>query len=237
VAISDNEAVLAHKLARSAKVRVIRDAYLGEMPDDGKRSSGQKATTVCGAGRLIFARNPEAFVRMARRLTDSRGDIRCLWIGGGDLDPIVGKMVRDMNLTSKVDVTGWLPHTEAVNRLKKADIFVHFSRWDGLPNAVLEAMAWQLPVVASDIPGNRDLIEHGVNGFLAKNENELAEYTLKLIDQPELRAEFGKKGRDLVAQSYSVGQMLRGLESLYEENSAKSTAFESRPQQSAGCSS
>ena len=130
---------------------------------------------VCASGRLSFARHPEAFVRLAQRLSDARNGVKCVWIGGGELQPLVEEMIRDLGLAGRLEVTGWLPHREALRRLARSDILVHYSRWDAIPNAVIEAMACGLPVVASDIPGNRGLIVPGENGLLAATEIELLE--------------------------------------------------------------
>jgi glycosyltransferase involved in cell wall biosynthesis len=120
-----------------------------------------------------------------------------------------------MNLLSKVELTGWLPQPQALTQLRRLDVFVHFSRWDGLSNAVLEAMAQGLPVVASDIPGNRDAVVHGETGFLAKSEMELLEYCLKLVGDPALRGRMGKAGQERVRREFSRSQALSRLTALY----------------------
>ena len=214
VAVSDAEAELARELG-AAKVRVVRDAYLGEMQTLDKASAGKRGVVVCASGRLTYARHPEAFVRLAQRLTDSRNGVKCVWIGGGELQPLIEEMLRDLGLAGRMEVTGWLPHDEALRRLAQADVFVHYSRWDAMPNAVLEAMACGLPVVASNIPGNQELIRPDENGFLAGSEVELLEKTLQLVDDPTLGARLGTVGRVLVRGSYSRERLLREIDGLY----------------------
>jgi glycosyltransferase involved in cell wall biosynthesis len=170
---------------------------------------------VGGCGRLTAARNPEAFVNLCQRLTDSRNEIKCLWIGGGEAEAQVHGHIENMNLLGKVEITGWIEPGEARERMRKLDLFVHYSRWDALPNAVLEAMALGLPVVASAIPGNRDLVSHGRTGFLAKSEVELFEYCLKLIDDPSLRRRLGESGQERVRREFGRGEALARLEALY----------------------
>ncbi len=217
VAVSESEAVLARGLGAS-RVRVVRDAYLGEVLTSGedKKSSGERALVVCASGRLTYARHPEAFVRLAQRLTDARNGVKCVWIGEGETRPLMEEMIRDIGLDNKLEVTGWLPHQEALRRMAGADVLVHYSRWDAIPNAVLEAMALGLPVVASDIPGNRGLITPGENGFLAATEIELLERTLELIDDPKLAARLGAKGRAGVNTEYSRERLLSELSDLYD---------------------
>lgn len=216
VAVSESEAVLARGLG-AKNVRVVRDAYLGEALAQGEavKKSNERAKVVCASGRLTFARHPEAFVRLAQRLTDARNGVKCVWIGGGEIQPLMEEMILDLGLAGRLEVTGWLPHEEALRRLAGADVLVHYSRWDAIPNAVLEAMALGLPVVASDIPGNRGLIVPGENGFLAATEIELLERTLELVDDRKLAARLGAKGRAVVSAEYSRERLLRELSELY----------------------
>jgi glycosyltransferase involved in cell wall biosynthesis len=115
----------------------------------------------------------------------------------------------------KVSVTGWLPAEEARERLRGLDLFVHYSRWDAMPNAVLEAMALGLPVIASAVPGNRDAVVDGVTGFLVKDEVELLERCQLLLDDPDLRRRLGAAGRERVLKEFSRERMISGLSALY----------------------
>ena len=216
VAVSESEASLARGLG-APKVRVVRDAYLGDIPDisDRAQKPDVKEILVCACGRLSFARNPEAFLRLAKLLTDARASLRCLWIGGGELQPSVEKLLKELDMAGKLELSGWVPHDKALRAMARADIFVHYSRWEGLPNTVLEAMACGLPVVASDVVGNRDLIRPGENGYLVSTEAELLERTLELADQPELRARLGASGRAMVQAEFSRERMLGEIAGLY----------------------
>jgi glycosyltransferase involved in cell wall biosynthesis len=149
------------------------------------------------------------------RLTDARNGVKCVWIGEGEARPLMEEMILDLGLGHKLEVTGWLPHKEALRRMADADMLVHYSRWDAIPNAVLEAMALGLPVVASDIPGNRGLIIPGENGLLASTEIELLEKTLELIDDRALAARLGAKGRAIVSAEYTRERLMSELSELY----------------------
>lgn len=217
VAVSESEARLARPLAWGRPVHVVSDAYLGQgLPESADKEPGQ--TVLGGCGRMTHARNMEAFVTLCQRVTDSRNGLKCLWIGGGEQQEDVKRHLENMNLLSKVEITGWLDGARAREKMRALDVFVHFSRWDALPNSVLEAMACGLPVVASDVLGNRDAVVHGETGFLAKNEVELLEYCLKLIDNPELRRRLGAAGRARVLKEFPLEKTLSALQSLYEKN-------------------
>ena len=114
-----------------------------------------------------------------------------------------------------LEITGWLPHAKALDVLRQADILVQYSRWEGLPNSVLEAMACGLPVLASDIPGNRELVKPGETGLLASSEEELLRHALSLAADPSLRSRLGSNGRASVEKDFSRERLLRELSRLY----------------------
>jgi glycosyltransferase involved in cell wall biosynthesis len=216
VAVSPSEAELARPLAWGRPVETVCDPFLGAWPE--KPGPKPHDGTVVGAcGRLTRARNPDAFVTLAQRLTDSRNNLRCEWIGGGGKaeEAAMRGHILNMNLAGRLELSGWLSAEEAHARLAGLDILVHYSRWDGLPNAVLEAMAHGLPVVVSDAPGARDAVVHGETGFIAKNEVELLELTLKLVDEPALRRKFGEAGRRRAEAEFKPERAWRRLEELY----------------------
>ncbi len=215
VAVSPSEASFAQPLAWGKAVETVCDPYLGALPAEGQ-AEPRKGMLVGSCGRLTTARQPHAFVNLSQRLTDSRNDLKCVWIGGGELESAVKRDLENMNLLAKVEVTGWLPGEQARRRIAELDVLVHYSRWDGLPNAVLEAMAHGLPVVASDVPGCRDAVVHGETGFLAKNEKELLELTLELVDDPALRRRMGEAGRRRVQQQFDRKAAVARLEGLYQ---------------------
>lgn len=208
IAVSPSEAAEARRLS-SRPVHVVPDAYLGDFP----APSPHEGLVVGSCGRLTPARNPDAWVLLAQRLTDSRNGLRMAWIGGGEDEARVRQHLENMNLIGKTELTGWLPAAEARRRIAGLDIFIHYSRWDAFPNAVLEAMAAGIPVIASDIPGNRDVL--GDSGVLVKDEVGLLEACQRLIDMPEERRRLGEAGRSRVRAHFSRDRQIDALSRLY----------------------
>ena len=210
IAVSPGEGAQAESLG-AKRVRVVCDAYLGNFT--GALAHDDLVVGACG--RMAYARNPDAWVLLVQRLCDSRNGVNCVWIGGGEDEANTRTNLTNMNLLMKVAVTGWLPAEQARERMRSVDLFVHYSRWDAMPNAVLEAMALGLPVVASDVPGNRDAVEDGVTGFLVKTEVELLERCQLLLDDESLRRKLGAAGRERVRREFSRERMLTELTRIY----------------------
>ena len=211
IAVSPSEAEFARKLALRRPIHVVCDAYLGDSPELLPHDD----VVVGSCGRMTYARNPDAWVLLVQRLTDSRNGIRCEWIGGGEDEAKARTNLTNMNLLMKVSITGWVTAEQAREKMRGLDIFVHYSRWDALSNAVLEAMALGLPVVASDVPGNRDLVEDGVTGFLVKSEVELLERCQLLLDDDPLRRRLGAAGRERMRREFSPEHQIAELSRLY----------------------
>jgi glycosyltransferase involved in cell wall biosynthesis len=100
-----------------------------------------------------------------------------------------------------------------------ADVFVCPSRQENLPNTVLESLACGTPVVAFPVGGIPDMVEHGVNGWLAQayDTAELARGISLLLNDAELRQRMGEAGRKKVEQTYAAPVIARRHIALYEE--------------------
>ena len=103
--------------------------------------------------------------------------------------------------------------------LKAADVYVQPSRWEGHPIALIEAMAAGLPVVASDVPGNRDTIENEKTGLLVKSESPeaLAEGILHVFSEEEKAAGFGAEAAAFANKEYDAKKMVARYEDIYSE--------------------
>ncbi|PJB24047.1 MAG: hypothetical protein CO113_15960 [Elusimicrobia bacterium CG_4_9_14_3_um_filter_62_55] len=216
VACSASEGRAASRLPLSRGVHIVCDAYLGDPKARARTEVDSDADRiVCAAGRLTYARDPEQFVRLAAAVLNQRDRVRFVWVGDGERRQSVEAERDRLRLDPRFEITGWLGGNEAIRRLSKGAILVHYSRWDGLPNAVLEAMALGLPVVASDIPGNRDAVQEGSTGYLVSDEMQLVERVLRLLDDSGLRERLGAAGRARVEREFTLPRMLEEMAALY----------------------
>jgi L-malate glycosyltransferase len=93
------------------------------------------------------------------------------------------------------------------------------SRAEGLPNAILEYMAAGLPVIASRVGGNAELVQDGVTGILVPAEDSaaLSAALLKLLSEPSLARRLGQAGREFTVQNFSFERLVRDVDALYTE--------------------
>lgn len=220
VAVSPNEAALARNLAWGKTVHTACDPYLG--PPDPPPLLPHKGLMVGACGRMTAARNPEAFVRLAAELCRRLPEARCVWIGAGEKEPAARKLAQQQGLGGRFEITGWLEPAAALEKMRGLDVFVHYSRWDALPNAVLEAMALGLPVVASDAFGNRDAVIPESTGLLVKNEEGLLAGVLRLLADPGLRKRLGSAASQRILSDFSPKTAISRLQNLYHPTASRS---------------
>ena len=120
-----------------------------------------------------------------------------------------------------VTVTGWLDRAAALAQLATLDLYLQTSRWEGLPVAVLEAMAAGLPVLATNVIGNRDLIQEGENGYLCSDAATFTQHLLHLAAEPATRQRLGATGRVFVTEYYALASMMQALYVAYQCTPAK----------------
>jgi glycosyltransferase involved in cell wall biosynthesis len=172
--------------------------------------------TIAMTGRLWEQKNPECFVRAAIEvLKNGREKVRFYLIGDGPLRDTLQQMIDVSGFSEKITILGWRDDVKAL--LQVMDVFVLPSRWEGLPLAILEAMSTGLPVIASNIPGNNDLVEDSVTGYLFEREQHqsLAAKLTLLLSDPAKREQFGLAARTRVLKHYRIENRVSKIEKLY----------------------
>jgi glycosyltransferase involved in cell wall biosynthesis len=123
---------------------------------------------------------------------------------------------RYADVMPRVRFTGEVPWSRVPTYLAAADVFGFPSSFEGMPNAVMEAMAAALPIVVSDIPAHRQLVEDGTTGFLAADGPAFANAIGRLLADPILRREVGNRARAYVRAKLSLAASAAQYRALYE---------------------
>ena len=119
---------------------------------------------------------------------------------------------------SRIIVTGYVAHHELPAYYSLIDVFVHPSLRDGMPNAILEAMACGKTVIATPVGGVKDIIQDGVNGLLVtvNDADGLAEKIAEALSQPEKREQLGRSAREAVLHQYTLENELQANLKVYQ---------------------
>ena len=171
-----------------------------------QKEDRKQSEIIVTCGRITAARNPALFNSIAKKLPDHT----FMWVGDGPQ--------RDEINASNITVTGLLPRRDAVKYVKNACIYVQTSLWEGMPVSVLEAMAAGKPVVASDILGNRDIIEDGITGYLcdSSSSDQFAERIKELLSSEDLRSTLGSNARSYVEAHHDVQKAIAAYQANYK---------------------
>jgi len=111
-------------------------------------------------------------------------------------------------LGTSINFIGNLPNHSLPEYLNRSEVFILPSLFEGHPKALIEAMGCGLPVIGTNVPGIREIIEHGKNGYLCDTDTVSIRTALKtVLSNLELQAEMGKNARELVLQNYSLEQV------------------------------
>ncbi len=138
------------------------------------------------------------------------------------LEKLAGEMLAgEMRLDNAIMFEGWLSRAEIASAYRRAFLLVNLSRYEGMSNVVLEALASGLPIIGSNIPGNAELIEDQATGFLFNHDEDpaiIAKQIVDLFGNPERRIAMGKSARESVVARYTWDQAA----AMYEEGWEKS---------------
>lgn len=160
---------------------------------------GEREKTIVGAGRLSEQKNFELLIRAFSRVADKFPDHKLVIYGKGGLLDSLKHLADELSVGNRVEFPGFANNMPEV--LEKSGMFVLSSDYEGMPNALMEAMASGLPCVSTDCGGGgaRFLIQNGENGLLVpqRDEEKMAEAMEKLLSDEALSAKLGENARKL----------------------------------------
>lgn len=190
------------------------DRAIGE---NGLRPSNNPFTTVA-IGRLIELKNPDVLLNAFCQSKDRESQL--IYIGQGQLQSSLVAASSKLGVEERVKMTGLIPREAVYDHLVAADLFVSASRIEGLPLAVLEAMACRCPVILSDIPAHRE-IAAGVDFIPLIQANDVIGFAREIERFNQMtaaeRAAIGKSCRKLVEERFSQTAMHEKYAQIYLE--------------------
>lgn len=190
------------------------------LPTDGIATPDADTVVIGAVMRMQAVKAPdvllEAFLQLLERMPDGRRRLRLALIGDG---PMLS------GLRSRVAAAGaseivWLPgmRSDIPALMRAFDLFVVPSHAEGISNTILEAMASGLPVLATAVGGNPDLVVPGQTGALvaAGDEQRMADTLAEYVNNPERLREQGRAARELAVRRFSMEAMVAGYLNVYD---------------------
>ncbi|NJK64631.1 MAG: colanic acid biosynthesis glycosyltransferase WcaL [Synechococcaceae cyanobacterium SM2_3_1] len=191
-------------------------------PRDLKVNEPVILASVC---RLVEKKGIEYGIRAVAQLVNQWPNLQYWIIGDGTLRPQLEALVNQLQLTAQIHFWGWKKQEEIITLLYQAHILMAPSvtsidgDQEGIPVALMEAMAMGLPVVSTLHSGIPELVEDGVSGFLVpeRDSDALADRLHQLLTQPKSWMDMGWSGRRRVMQDYNIKSLNDQLEAIYQE--------------------
>ncbi|WP_348267237.1 glycosyltransferase [Edaphobacter paludis] len=169
-------------------------------------------------GNIRHVKGHDVFIKAAAFIVPQFPNV-CFSIAGGVLEPAyfseLQALIQNLKLGDNFHFAGGV--TDLYEHLSAADIFVLPSRSEGFSNAIVEAMAASLPVVATNVGGNAEAVENGVSGFVVPSEDPqaLAEAIMKLLTDPAKAMAMGAAGKRRVAEKFTIEAMMTQTTATY----------------------
>lgn len=167
-------------------------------------------------GRLETWKGVHIFIEAAGMILKERDDVTFTVVGDGSLR----NYVEDNSYTGRINVLGCVPHNQIPNILSNASVLALPSYMEGLPTVCLEALASEVPVVASDVGGTSEIVIDKETGFLVPPGNckIFVKRIMNLLDDENTRRKMGRNGRRLIEKYYTWDNVVEKTEKIYKSS-------------------
>ncbi len=158
----------------------------------------------------------EDLIEAIPKVLNALPEVRFLLLGRGQLTDKLKQRVRELGVKNYVKFLGNLSREETITYLNASDIYVSTSLSDGTSSSLLEAMTLKIPAIVTDIPGNREWIKHGWNGYLipVRNSQEIAKKIIALARDGAFRQSIGENACKTIEERVDWNRSSKSLDAL-----------------------
>lgn len=183
-----------------------------------KYGIGKEDILFIWVGRLIPIKDPSFAIESFAKTSEANGKLKLMFVGEGPLKKNLEKLTNELKMEKTVIFTGHIEHKDLPDYYSAADVLLVTSSYDNFPNVVLEAMACELPIIATNVGGIPMQMINNANGFLVKYRDleELKNKMLEMTENENFRKEAGKKNKEKVKLKYNWLNSAKKLKKIYE---------------------
>jgi len=225
VTVCESDAVVGARLGLLAPERttVIHNGLLlpRAAPKEGRFREElhieEQTPLVLSVGRFHPQKDHETLLKAWRAVSTCRPDTVLALVGAGGLENSLRATMRALGLSASVRLAQ--PRADLGEAYVDADIFALSSRYEGLPYVILEAMAYGLPVVSTNVDGIPEAVDDGITGLLAppRDPTALSGAILRVLSHPNEGRQCGRAGRDKVMRDFSLERMIARIVDVYRK--------------------
>lgn len=198
---------------KEEKASFIRNGI--EIPKTLPKSYISKIFTIGSSGRLFPIKDYTLMIEIAKIVSGKSKNVRFILAGDGPERNKLQSLILKYGLHKSFILIG---HKENMDDFyKDLDLYINTSIHEGIPMSILEAMSYDLPVIAPNVGGISEIIDDGVEGYLidSRNPNHFAERCIRLFKNRQLRAKMSQAVREKVIKEFSMEQMAEKYYNLY----------------------
>ncbi len=218
----DRSLALKYQIASSDKIIVvyngveIQPVKIDSDCQDSQKTEAKK-TKIVFVGRLAQPKDPLLLLKAFNGLSsDLKDKVQVSIIGDGPKRKELERFIGENNLEQRVSLSGTIPREKVFEFLRRSDIFVLISNWEGFPYTIIEAMSCGLAIIASDVGGVKEALNEYC-GILVKRGDggEIKNALEKLLENPSSIKKMGESARKRVEREFSLERMLKETDEVY----------------------
>ena len=215
LALSEAWRATLQQISPQARIEVLMNAV--PLPPPDALPAPSRRPTLLFFGEIARHKGVFGLAQAFARVADELPQLRLIYAGTGSGVEETRRLIEQFRLGDRVKFTGWLQAERKRATLAGATIFVLPSFVEGMPMALLEAMSYGLPVIATPVGGVPEIVTHEHDGLLvpAGDVGALAAAIARLTNEPELRQRLGRAARDTVAKRFSLDSAVERLLGIY----------------------
>jgi glycosyltransferase involved in cell wall biosynthesis len=198
----------------TAKVEILHNAV--SLPDVSPARAGEREPTLLFLGHLLRDKGVYDLVRAFSLIAPKFPRARLVLGGIGEIQA-VRQLAAQLEISDRVSCPGWLDPAAKAAAFATCQVFLLPSYIEGMPMALLEAMSWGLPVIATPVGGIPQVVEHEVTGLLITpgDIEDCARQMERLLASPALRERLGSAARERIEADFSLDDALDRLSAIY----------------------